>query len=52
MPSVNEIDSATCVTPHGQGFSINWTFGDIPVKYSYKSKNFYHHEGPDIIGEM
>ena len=42
----------TCVTAHGQEFSITLTFGVISVKYSYNGKNTYHYGVFDIIGEM
>ena len=42
----------TCVTAHGQEFSITLTFGVISVKYSYNGKNTYHYEVSDIKGEM
>ena len=45
-------DSVTCVTAHGQAFSITLTFGVISVKYSYNGKNTYHYGVFDIIGEM
>ena len=45
-------DSVTCVTAHGQEFSITLTFGVISVKYSYNGKNPYHYGVSDIIGEM
>ena len=44
--------SVTCVTAHGQEFSITLTFGIISVKYSYNGKNTYHYEVSDIVGEM
>ena len=51
VPPAKEVDSVTCVTPHGQGFSIILIFGAISVKYSYNDKNLYHHEVSDILGE-
>ena len=42
----------TCVTAHGQAFSITFTFSVISVKYSYNGKNTYHYGVFDIIGEM
>ena len=36
MSFVDEMILVRCVTACGQGFSINWTFGDISVKYTEK----------------
>ena len=45
-------DSVTCVTAHGQEFSITLACGVISVNYSYNDKNTYHYGVSDIIGEM
>ena len=45
-------DSVTCVTAHGQEFSITLTFGAISVEYSYNGKNPYPYGVSGIIGEM
>ena len=52
VPSGMARSSVTCVTAHGQEFSITLTFGIISVKYSYNGKNTYHCEVSDIIGMM
>ena len=52
LPSGQEIGSATCVTAHGQEFSITLTYGDISAKYGYNGKNTYHHGVSDITGKM
>ena len=51
-PSGMRRDSVTCVTAHGQEFSITLTFDVISLKYSYNGKNLYHYGVSDIIGEM
>ena len=45
-------DSVTCVTPHGQEFSITLTFGVISVNYCYNGKNTYHYGVSDITGKI
>ena len=50
VPSGMAKSSVTCVTAHGQEFSITLTFGIISVKYSQNGKNTYHYEVSDIIG--
>ena len=47
-----ERDSVTCVTAHGQEFSITLTFGVISVKYSYNDKKTYNYGVFGIIDKM